>query len=156
MRLKFAGTGVPILAMPGRIIQALKQASTRNPVVLLDEIEKMTRNYMGDPTAAMLEVLDPDQNEHFTDHYLDTPFSLQEVFFVATANSLDHVPRPLLDRLEVIRLSGYTEEEKVNIAEQHVIPKTIEEHGLTGQAVETCRSIDSQSHSRVHSRSWRA
>jgi ATP-dependent Lon protease len=120
-------------AMPGRIIQAVKQAQTRNPVILLDEIEKMTRNYMGDPTAAMLEVLDPDQNEHFTDHYLDTPFSLQEVFFVATANSLDSVPRPLLDRLEVIRLSGYTEEEKVSIAEQHVIPKTIDDHGLTNK-----------------------
>ncbi|MGH7193190.1 MAG: S16 family serine protease, partial [Candidatus Saccharimonadales bacterium] len=122
-------------AMPGRIIQAVKQAGTRNPVVLLDEIEKMTRNYMGDPTAAMLEVLDPDQNEHFTDHYLDTPFSLQEVFFVATANSLDYVPRPLLDRLEVIRLSGYTEEEKVAIAETHIIPKTLEQHGLTSKQV---------------------
>jgi ATP-dependent Lon protease len=118
-------------AMPGRIIQAVKQAGTRNPVVLLDEIEKMTRNYMGDPTAAMLEVLDPDQNVHFTDHYLDTEFSLQEIFFVATANSLDFVPKPLLDRLEVIRLSGYTEAEKVAIAEQHITPKIIEQHGLT-------------------------
>ena len=122
-------------AMPGRIIQAVKQAGTRNPVILLDEIEKMTRNYMGDPTAAMLEVLDPDQNEHFTDHYLDTPFSLREIFFVATANSLDWVPRPLLDRLEVIRLSGYTEEEKVAIAEQHILPKTVEQHGLTTKQV---------------------
>lgn len=122
-------------AMPGRIIQAIKQAGTRNPVVLLDEIEKMTRNYMGDPTAAMLEVLDPDQNEHFTDHYLDTPFSLSEVFFVATANALDWVPRPLLDRLEVIRLSGYTEEEKVAIAEQHVIPKAVEQHGLLSKQI---------------------
>lgn len=118
-------------AMPGRIIQALKQAGTKNPVILLDEIEKMTRSYQGDPTAAMLEVLDPDQNEHFTDHYVDAPFSLREVFFVATANNLDHVPRPLHDRLEVIQLSGYTEEEKVAIAEQHIIPKTLAKHGLS-------------------------
>ena len=117
-------------AMPGRIMQAIKQAGTRNPVILLDEIEKMTRSYMGDPTAAMLEVLDPDQNENFVDHYVDAPFSLKEVFFVATANSLEHIPRPLYDRLEVIRLSGYTEEEKVSIAEKHIMPKTLERHGL--------------------------
>lgn len=119
-------------AMPGRIIQAIKQAGTRNPVILLDEIEKMTRSYQGDPTAAMLEVLDPDQNENFTDHYVDAPFSLREVFFVATGNSLDQVPRPLHDRLEVINISGYTEEEKIAIAEQHIIPKTLARHGLTG------------------------
>jgi ATP-dependent Lon protease len=122
-------------AMPGRIIQALKQAGTQNPVILLDEIEKMTRSYQGDPTAAMLEVLDPDQNDNFTDHYVDAPFSLREVFFVATANSLDHVPRPLHDRLEVIHLSGYTEEEKVAIAEQYIIPKTLEKHGLSAKNV---------------------
>lgn len=118
-------------AMPGRIIQAIKQSGTKNPVILLDEVEKMTRSYMGDPTAAMLEVLDPDQNQDFTDHYLDAPFSLAEVMFVATANTLEYVPRPLHDRLEVIHISGYTEEEKVAIAEQHVIPKTLEKHGLT-------------------------
>jgi ATP-dependent Lon protease len=117
-------------AMPGRIIQALKQSGTKNPVILLDEIEKMSRSYQGDPMAAMLEVLDPDQNDNFTDHYLDAPFSLSEVVFVATANSLDHVPRPLYDRLEVIHLSGYTEEEKVEIAETHIIPKTLRKHGL--------------------------
>jgi ATP-dependent Lon protease len=120
-------------AMPGRIIQAIKQAGTKNPVILLDEIEKMTRSYMGDPTAAMLEVLDPDQNENFSDHYLDAPFSLREVVFVATANSLEGVPRPLYDRLEVIPISGYTEEEKVAIAEQHIIVKTIDKHGLTSK-----------------------
>ncbi len=120
-------------AMPGRIIQALKHAGTSNPVILLDEIEKMTRSYQGDPTAAMLEVLDPDQNEHFTDHYVDAPFSLREVFFVATANTLGGVPRPLYDRFEVIQISGYTEEEKVAIAEQHIIPKTLTKHGLANK-----------------------
>lgn len=120
-------------AMPGRIVQAVKQAGTKNPVLLLDEIEKMTRSYMGDPTAAMLEVLDPDQNDSFTDHYLDAPFSLREVVFVATANALDYIPRPLYDRLEVIRISGYTPEEKVAIAETHIIPKTLEKHGLTSK-----------------------
>jgi ATP-dependent Lon protease len=118
-------------AMPGRIIQAVKQAGTKNPVILLDEIEKMTRSYQGDPMAAMLEVLDPDQNDSFTDHYLDAPFSLSEVVFVATANSLDQVPRPLFDRLEIISISGYTEEEKVAIAENHILPKTLYRHGLS-------------------------
>ena len=122
-------------AMPGRIIQALKQSGTKNPVILLDEIEKMSRSYQGDPMAAMLEVLDPDQNDNFTDHYLDAPFSLSEVVFVATANTLDHVPRPLHDRLEVIPISGYTEEEKVAIAENHIIPKTLKRHGLSSKVL---------------------
>ncbi len=120
-------------AMPGRIIQALKQTQTKNPVILLDEIEKMTRHILGDPTAAMLEVLDPDQNENFTDNYVDAPFSLKEVIFVATANALDYVPRPLYDRLEVIPISGYTSEEKLNIAKLHIVPKTLFKHGLTAK-----------------------
>ncbi|MBY0358390.1 MAG: endopeptidase La [Candidatus Obscuribacterales bacterium] len=128
-------------AMPGRIIQALKQANTKNPVILLDEIEKMTRSYQGDPTAAMLEVLDPDQNDNFTDHYVDAPFSLSEVFFVATANSLDYVPRPLYDRLEVIHISGYTEEEKIAIAEQHIIPKTLQKHGISARQLKFASAV---------------
>lgn len=117
-------------SMPGRIIQAIRQVGTKNPVILLDEIEKMTRSYMGDPTAAMLEVLDPDQNEHFSDHYLDAPFSLREVIFIGTANNLDNVPRPLNDRLEVLKIFGYTEEEKLTIAQEHIIPKNLKKHGL--------------------------
>ncbi len=134
MKPKFADTDALILALcPGALFNLVKQVGTKNPVILLDEIEKMTRSYMGDPTAAMLEVLDPDQNEHFTDHYLDAPFSLREVIFIATANALDYVPRPLYDRLEVLRISGYTEEEKIAIAEQHIIPKTLIKHGITSK-----------------------
>lgn len=120
-------------ALPGRIISALKKAGENDPVFLLDETDKMSRSYSGDPASAMLEVLDPEQNVSFADHYLDTPFDLSNVFFIATANNIEGIPLPLLDRMEVIDLSGYTTAEKFHIAKTHLIPKQITEHGLTNE-----------------------
>ena len=143
-------------AMPGTIIRALRDAGSNNPVLMIDEIDKMGTDFRGDPASAMLEVLDPEQNSSFRDHYLDVPFDLSNVFFICTANQLDTIPPALLDRMEVIELSGYTHEEKREIATRYLVPRQMELNGVGKSKIEFTEARARPDHRRLHARGGRA
>ena len=144
-------------ALPGQIIQGIRRAETMDPVLMLDEVDKLGRDFRGDPSAALMEVLDPEQNSTFRDHYLDVPFDLSKVLFVATANWMDPIPEPLRDRMEIIELAGYTEEEKIHIAKRFLIPRQTKEHGIKlGEQIEFTDEVAARPDSPLHARSGRA
>ena len=143
-------------AMPGVIVRALRDAGANNPLLMIDEIDKMGADFRGDPASAMLEVLDPEQNQTFRDHYLDLPFDLSNAIFVTTANTLDTIPGPLRDRMEVIQLAGYTATEKLEIAKRYLVPRQIERNGLSEPTDRLHRSGPARDHRRLHARGRRA